>query len=144
MAPIPRPAGELTDRRYAARRVPDRYLPAAGYDGTIPPAPAHLADVDEVAYVELWRSPAAAAWLDSDAALVAELVELRRLTATSRSRGEYPPGTATARMTTLEDRLALSPKARAALRLKVVDDIPDADAFGDGVDYSNLPVGVRR
>jgi len=123
---IPKDDGALTDRRYAARG-PAQSLPAAGYRGDYPPPPATLPATLHDDYATLWRSPMAAAWLDEDAALAAELVALRHLIADTIAAGKHPPGTSMARVGVVEDRLGMSPRARAQLRWRV-----DAgDAFND-------------
>jgi hypothetical protein len=118
---IPKQDSELVDGR-KARQVPSTTIPLAGFAGPFPPPPAELPAELAAAYVELWRSPQAAAWLPSESELVVELVELRGLCAAARRRGEFPPGTAQARIGVIEDRLALHPKGRAMQRLRVVDE----------------------
>jgi hypothetical protein len=142
MPALPKDPDELRDRR-PSRRAPSTTLPASGFDGPIPDPPADLAPELVGEYVALWRSPAAAAWLAEEAELVVELVELRALCSATRRRGAYPPGTAMARCGAIEDRLALSPRARATLRYRVVDDPPpEPTSRHDGQGPGTLPADV--
>jgi hypothetical protein len=93
MAPIPKPVDELVDDR-PERRTPLTTLPLDGFAGPIPEPTVALAPAARDFYVEAWRSPMGAAWLDSDANAVAELATLRWLISSAHAGGDFAPGTA--------------------------------------------------
>lgn len=115
--------------------IPTTNLPVSGYRGPIPDPPEDLPETLLAAYEREWRKPSAAAWHESDADVVVELVRLRRAVSTILDRGELPPGHVTGRIGAIEDRLGLTPKARAALRWKIVDDDPIGDGTEEGFDW---------
>ena len=129
--PLPKPDEQR--RRRNAPTIPTTNLPVSGYRGPIPEPSEELGDDLSAKYEELWRSPMGAAWHESDADVVVELVRLRRATSKLLDRGEFPPGHVTGRIGAIEDRLGLTPKARAGLRWRIVDDPPDEDEENETV-----------
>lgn len=123
----PLPEDDAIRQRRNKPTIPTTNLPVSGYRGDFPEPPEGMPDDLVAAYVELWRSPMGAAWIEEDAELVVELVWTRRAVRSVLERGEFPPGTATGRISGIEDKLGLSPKSRAAMRWRIVDDPPDVE-----------------
>lgn len=131
--PLPTPEEERAGRSKAPA-IPTTNLPVSGYRGEIPD-PGEVTDEVRGDYEALWRTPSAAAWHEADADVVVELVRLRRASSKLLDRGEFPPGHVTGRIGAIEDRLGLTPKARAALRWKIVDDPPDEEESTEGFSW---------
>lgn len=103
------------------RLPPTTFLPADGFDGPFPDPPSSLPAELVEEYEALWRSPMAASWTFEEGRIVAQYVAIRRAVDDVLARAEFPPGTAMSRMTSIEDRLLLSPKARAMAHVRFVD-----------------------
>jgi hypothetical protein len=141
MPPLPKAPGERLDAR-PGRDAPTTFLPAGGFDGPVPDPPMTLPEDLHGEYLDLWASPMAAAWAFEEARTVAQYVAIRALVDETLGRGEFPPGTALSRMTSIEDRLLLSPKARAAAHVRFVE-APDVDAPDDDAAFWAERFGVR-
>lgn len=127
---IPKHDEELVDKRSARRRAPSTTLPAGGYDGPRPDSPVVLSPAALELYVDAWRSPVAAAWIDADAILVAEWAALKAATFAKLAAGDDPQAAILGQVKAREDALGMSPKARASMRMRVVDDDVDVDDAG--------------
>ena len=123
--PGPTPKPEDRRRRRNKPVVPTLNLSADGRDGDPPNPLEDLDDLERRYYDWAWATPAALAWHDSDAEVVAEWARLK-VYATRCLRGEITKtmagGTTIAadlrigmleQITSREDRLMLSPIARA-------------------------------
>jgi hypothetical protein len=122
----PLPSDESTKVRRNKPTIPSTNLPVSGYRGEYPDPPEGMPEDLVEDYRALWSSPMGEAWIEEDAALVIELVYTRRAVRKELESGSFPPGTATGRISGIEDKLGLSPKSRAAMRWLIVDDPPDA------------------
>lgn len=132
--PIAKPDGQ---RRRRNTKVPTLKLEADGR-GDYPPDP--LEDLNELErryYDWAWATPAANAWHDSDAEVVAEWARLKSYV-TRCLRGEIMKTTAAGlvipvelssallgQVTTREDRLILSPIARAKAHARISEPEPE-------------------
>ena len=130
----PKPVEQLRRRNKA---VPKSALPSEGR-ADVPPEPIEALDELERSYfVWAWSTPAAHAWHDSDVEIVAELARLKAY-ATRCLRGEIMKVTAAGmtipmdlstgvltQITSREDRLLLSPQARARGHVKIVESEPE-------------------
>ena len=138
--PIPDPDAKhsRTKRGETPPAIPRRDLPTSGYSGVVPEPIEELTEVEQRYYLWAWRTPAAAAWHETDAEVVAEWARLKAY-ATSVGRGEIWKTLASgkdvresmssavyAQITTREDRLMLSPVARLKARAEIGDD-PEAE-----------------
>ena len=133
---IPKPAEQ---RRRTNKTVPTSNLRADGRDDK-PPDPIEELDTLEREYYDwAWSTPSAFAWHDCDAELVAEWARLKAY-ATRCLRGEITRQVSSGSMivadlssgmlgqiTTREDRLLLSPVARAKGYAKIVEPEPEHD-----------------
>lgn len=128
------PLPSANPRRRNKPTIPSDNLPASGRDGS-PPEPIEALDELERRYFDwAWTTPAAGAWHESDAEIVAEWARLKAY-ASRCLRGEIMKTTATglvipeplstsvlAQITAREDRLFLSPGGRKSGRTVIVDD----------------------
>lgn len=119
------------------KRPPTDQLPADGVELDVPEPIEELDDLERRYYDWAWSTPAAAAWHDSDAEVVAEWARLKAY-ATRCLRGEIEKQSATtgrmiiaelstavlSQITVREDRLFLSPAGRKKGRTKIVDGEP--------------------
>lgn len=143
--PLPKPEEER--RRRNAPTVPTTELPVAGYSGPVPDPVEELDELERRYYEWAWTTPAAAAWHVAEAEIVAEWARLKAY-ATRCLRGEILKTTAQgmqipaelssavySQIVAREDRLYLSPMARAKGRAKIVEPpapVRDPDAPADG------------
>ena len=125
---MPGPLPTENPRRRNAPTIPTDVLPTGGRDG-VPPEPIEgLSDLERRYYDWGWSTPAAAAWHDSDAEIVAEWARLKallsRYMAGEVMKGDNVaevPSAILSQITNREDRLMLSPVARKKARTKIVD-----------------------
>jgi hypothetical protein len=138
---MPGPLPTENPRRRNALTLPTDSLPLTGRVGDIPDPIEDLKPLERQYYVWAWSTPAAAAWHDSDAEIVAEWARLKVLIARYMA-GEIMKGESVAevpsailsQITNREDRLMLSPIARKKGRAKIVDAEPSkaVTQTGDG------------
>jgi hypothetical protein len=141
---MPGPLPDENARRVNAPTLPTDSLPLDGRVGDIPDTVEELKTLERQYYVWAWSTPAAAAWHESDAEIVAEWARLKALIARYMA-GEIMKGESVAevpsailsQITNREDRLMLSPIARKKGRAKIVPgDVQQAavsGSSGDGV-----------
>lgn len=117
-------AGNPTAQRRNAPTIPTTDVPVAGYTGDIPEPLEELGELARRYYDRAWRTPAAAAWLEGEAEVVAEWANLKADVSRLRQAGEVPPASLLGQLKALADALYLSPLARAKGRVRVVDTEP--------------------
>jgi hypothetical protein len=127
MASLPKADHELLDQHYAANRAPSSTVPAAGYDGPIPPALLELGAIAARFYDEAWRSPVAGYWHTSDAHAVAEWAGLKAIVAAQLADDQEPKAALLGQIKAREAELGLTPRARMAMRVSIIADIPEVD-----------------
>lgn len=112
---MPGPAPKRNARRTNAR--PDwRTLPAGGFDGSVPDWPIGEPTVAQsVLWLDLWRTPQAAAWAD----LGWTRVVARYAALVDTSEQGMVNGVLLSEIRQLEDRLGLSPMAMRRLQWDV-------------------------
>lgn len=120
--PAPRPAD--TRRRRNPPTTGHIPVPRDGYTGPVPDWPATLTeptDREHARWVELWRTPQAAAWADTSQEYT--LVTLIRLEQAC-DRGRIP-GQLVAELRHLRGELGLTLEAMAKLGMELTDDEPE-------------------
>lgn len=150
------PLPKKNARRRNAPTIPTDVLPPEGRKGPAPKTLEPLTKQARAYYVWAWRQPAAAAWHESDAELVAEWARLKDYVARAL-RGEVMKQTAKgpvqvevstgmlAQIRGIEDRLFLSPMARKRARVAMVGEAAGTSAVPDDprADQPDAPNVVR-
>ena len=141
---MPGPLPQETRRRRNAPTIPTTNLPAGGCDLEPPAVPdwVRLGERGRAWWDWAWSTPQAAAWSpEAHAPTVAQraLLEDDLFSAEHNEDPIRARAAVIAKITTLEDRLGLSPKSMAQLRWKIVEDDkkPAAEPKGDNVIVSD-------
>ena len=117
--------GTPTAARANAPTIPTTDVSITGHDGPIPEPTVALGESARRFYDRAWRSPAANAWLEDEADVVAEWAGLKAVVAAELAAGAAPQSALLAQIKAREDALYLSPLARAKGRVRLVEPAPD-------------------